>query len=81
MKTILSAAVKRFYRKTNILSSGGKFEITLDQRKLKTPKGKIFEVDSKPLALAIAAEWDAQKNIIDRGSMHLVSYSFKAYYK
>ncbi|XP_012227833.1 ATP synthase mitochondrial F1 complex assembly factor 2 isoform X2 [Linepithema humile] len=70
---IYVATVKRFYRKTNILLSGDKFEIVLDQRKLKTPKGRIFEVNSKPLALAVAAEWDAQKEIIDRGSMHLTS--------
>lgn len=68
----LVATVKRFYRRTNILSSGDKFEITLDQRKLKTPQGRVFEVNSKPLALAVAAEWDAQKETIDRGSMHLV---------
>lgn len=67
------ATVKRFYRRTNILSSGDKFEITLDQRKLKTPQGRVFEVNSKLLALAVAAEWDAQKEIIDRGSMHLTS--------
>lgn len=67
------AAVKRFYKRTNILSSGDKFEITLDQRKLKTPHGKIFEVNSKPLALAVAAEWDSQKQTIDRGSMHLTA--------
>lgn len=67
------ATVKKFYRKTNIVSSGDKFEITLDQRKLKTPQGKIFEVDNKPLALAVAAEWDAQKEIIDRGNMHLTA--------
>lgn len=70
-----SATLKRFYRKTNILLSDGKFEITLDQRKLKTPQRKILQVDSKPLALAIAAEWDMQKNIIDKSSMHLVSLS------
>ncbi|XP_018306127.1 ATP synthase mitochondrial F1 complex assembly factor 2 [Mycetomoellerius zeteki] len=67
------ATVKRFYRRTNILSSGDKFEVTLDQRKLKTPQGRVFEVSSKPLALAVAAEWDAQKKTIDRGSMHLTS--------
>ncbi|XP_011880728.1 PREDICTED: ATP synthase mitochondrial F1 complex assembly factor 2 isoform X2 [Vollenhovia emeryi] len=67
------ATAKRFYRRTNILSSGNKFEITLDQRKLKTPQGRVFEVNSKPLALAVAAEWDAQKETIDRGSMHLTS--------
>ncbi|KAL6263573.1 hypothetical protein P5V15_006362 [Pogonomyrmex californicus] len=67
------ATVKRFYKRTNILSNDDKFEVTLDQRKLKTPQGRIFEVNSKPLALAVAAEWDAQKEIIDRGSMHLTS--------
>ncbi|KAK2581205.1 hypothetical protein KPH14_008004 [Odynerus spinipes] len=67
------ATVKRFYRKTNILSNGGKFEITLDQRKLKTPKGKVFEVNNKALALAVATEWEAQKNIIERESMHLTA--------
>ncbi|XP_016914011.1 ATP synthase mitochondrial F1 complex assembly factor 2 [Apis cerana] len=67
------ATLKRFYRKTNILSSSGKYEITLDQRKLKTPQGKIFQVDSKPLALAIATEWDMQKQIIDKSNMHLTA--------
>lgn len=67
------ATVKRFYRKTNILSNGEKFEITLDQRKLKTPKGKVFEVNNKALALAVAAEWEAQKDIIEKESMHLTA--------
>ncbi|XP_018404933.1 PREDICTED: ATP synthase mitochondrial F1 complex assembly factor 2 [Cyphomyrmex costatus] len=67
------ASAKRFYRRTNILSSGEKFEVTLDQMKLKTPQGRIFEVNSKPLALAVATEWDAQKETINRESMHLTS--------
>lgn len=67
------ATVKRFYRKTNIVSSDGKYEVTLDQRKLKTPRGRIFQVNSKPLALAVAAEWDAQKETIERESMHLTA--------
>ncbi|XP_029056163.1 ATP synthase mitochondrial F1 complex assembly factor 2 isoform X1 [Osmia bicornis bicornis] len=69
------ATVKRFYRRTNILSSGGTFEITLDQRKLKTPQGKVLQVDSKPLALAIAAEWDMQTETIDKSNMHLTALS------
>lgn len=67
------ATVKRFYQRTNILSSGDKFEITLDQKRLKTPKGKIFEVDSKPLALAITTEWDSQTEAINRSNMHLTT--------
>lgn len=67
------AAPKRFYRKTGILYNDGKFEITLDQRKLKTPKGSPFIVNSEPLALAVAAEWDAQKEKIQQSSMHLTA--------
>ncbi|KAK0179813.1 hypothetical protein PV327_005529 [Microctonus hyperodae] len=67
------ATVKRFYRRTNILQSGDKYEITLDQRKLKTPKGKVFEVTSKPLALAVAMEWDSQEETINRSNMHLTA--------
>ncbi|OXU30297.1 hypothetical protein TSAR_016714 [Trichomalopsis sarcophagae] len=67
------ATVKRFYRKTGILSNGDKYEITLDQKRLKTPLGKVFEVKSKPLALAIAHEWDSQKDVINRNLMHLTA--------
>lgn len=69
------APPKRFYRKTDVITSNGKFEITLDQRKLKTPKGAPFYVESEPLAIAIATEWDAQKDIIDRSRMHLTALS------
>lgn len=69
------APPKRFYRQTGVISSNGKFEITLDQRKLKTPKGAPFYVESEPLAIAIATEWDAQKDVIDRSRMHLTALS------
>ncbi|XP_039280302.1 ATP synthase mitochondrial F1 complex assembly factor 2 isoform X1 [Nilaparvata lugens] len=67
------APIKRFYRKTGILKSDGHFEVTLDQRKLKTPMGRVFSVDSEPLALAVAAEWDAQKSNIVQSNMHLTA--------
>lgn len=70
-----AAPPKRFYRQTGVVTSNGKFEITLDQRKLKTPKGAPFFVESEPLAIAIATEWDAQKDIIDRSRMHLTALS------
>lgn len=63
---------KRFYKNTNILRNEGKYEVVLDQRKLKTPQGNLFVVDSEPLALAVAAEWDSQKDKILQSSMHLV---------
>lgn len=66
--------MKRFYRQTNVLKGNGKYEIILDQRKLKTPKGNIFSVESEPLALAVATEWDSQKDKIMRSQMHIVGF-------
>ena len=34
-------------------------------------------VKSEPLAIAVAAEWDSQKEKIERSRMHLVSRSFQ----
>ncbi|XP_026478915.1 ATP synthase mitochondrial F1 complex assembly factor 2-like [Ctenocephalides felis] len=65
------ATRKRFYKKTNILYSDGKYEVTLDQRKLKSPSGKPFRVQVQPLALAVATEWEAQKKNIQQGTMYL----------
>ncbi|CAG9858523.1 unnamed protein product [Phyllotreta striolata] len=64
---------KRFYKNTGILRSDGKFEITLDQRKLKTPKGNVFAIESEPLALAVANEWNSQKDKIYQSKMHLTT--------
>uniref|UniRef100_T1H6N1 ATP synthase mitochondrial F1 complex assembly factor 2 n=1 Tax=Megaselia scalaris TaxID=36166 RepID=T1H6N1_MEGSC len=64
---------KRFYKNTNVLSSDGVFEVTLDQRKLKTPNGKPFTLKSEPLAIAVATEWHNQKDVITQSSMHLTA--------
>lgn len=66
---------KRFYKSTSVLFNDGKYEITLDQRKLKTPKGTLFQVGSEPLALAISAEWNCQKDTIERSQMMLTALS------
>lgn len=68
-----AAPPKRFYKHTGVLYCDGQYEITLDQRKLKTPKGTVFRVKSEPLALAVALEWDSQKERILQTDMHLSS--------
>lgn len=68
-----ATAPKRFYKRTGVVHSNGNYEITLDQRKLKTPKGNPFVVNNEPLALAVSMEWDAQKEKIQRSSMHLTA--------
>ncbi|XP_031629080.1 ATP synthase mitochondrial F1 complex assembly factor 2 [Contarinia nasturtii] len=67
------SAPKRFYKNAGVLSCDGKYEITLDNKKLKTPSGSVFQVTNEPLAIAIAAEWDSQKEVIDRSKMHLTT--------
>lgn len=49
---LLVTAPKRFYKNAGVLSCDGKFEITLDNRKLKTPSGAVFQVTNEPLAIA-----------------------------
>uniref|UniRef100_A0A915CXC6 ATP synthase mitochondrial F1 complex assembly factor 2 n=1 Tax=Ditylenchus dipsaci TaxID=166011 RepID=A0A915CXC6_9BILA len=52
------------------------YEIHLDKRKLKTQAGRVLKLDSQPLALAIAQEWDAQKDLIHKGRMLLTGLAF-----
>ncbi|CAK1602947.1 unnamed protein product [Parnassius mnemosyne] len=67
------ATHKRFFRRTDIVQNDDKWEITLDHRRLKTPNGQILKVGNEYLARAIAAEWDAQKEIIAQPTMHLTA--------
>ena len=65
-------AKKRFYKDVSLVNAGkGSFEITLDSKKLKTPGGTVFTVDSEPLALAVAHEWESQKELVILSQMHL----------
>ena len=46
--------------------------MSLDHRKLKTPLRNLFLVPSKPLAAAVAQEWQDQQEFIQPTFMHLV---------
>ncbi|XP_063838556.1 ATP synthase mitochondrial F1 complex assembly factor 2 [Ostrinia nubilalis] len=67
------ATRKRFYRSTSIVQNENKWEVTLDHRRLKTPNGRVFVVQSEPLARAVAAEWDSQTEVIAQPTMHLTA--------
>ncbi|KAM4698395.1 ATP synthase mitochondrial F1 complex assembly factor 2 [Rhinophrynus dorsalis] len=64
---------KKFYEAVSISQGEGGFEINLDRRKLKTPQGKIFTVPSEALAVAVATEWDCQRDSIKFYTMHLTT--------
>ncbi|XP_007903962.1 ATP synthase mitochondrial F1 complex assembly factor 2 [Callorhinchus milii] len=65
---------KKFYKNVSISQGeGGLFEINLDHRKLKTPQGKLFTIPSEALAVAVATEWDSQRNTLQFFAMHLTT--------
>uniref|UniRef100_UPI0037E904FC ATP synthase mitochondrial F1 complex assembly factor 2 n=1 Tax=Semicossyphus pulcher TaxID=241346 RepID=UPI0037E904FC len=69
-----TAERKRFYQDVSISQGeGGVFEVNLDRRKLKTPGGKLFTVPNEALAIAVATEWDAQRDTLKFYTMHLTT--------
>jgi chaperone required for assembly of F1-ATPase len=62
---------KRFYEKAEIGESAGGFAILLDGKPVKTPARRALAAPVRALAAAIAAEWNAQGEIIDPARMPL----------
>src|ERR1700751_2347439 len=56
---------KRFYGKVDVMETDGGFAVALDGRPIKTPSGRIVAVPSRPIAEAMASEWEAQQEPID----------------
>lgn len=65
--------MKRFYTRvsTGPALDGSGFAILLDDRPVRTPAKNLMTAPTLKLADAIAAEWDAQKDIIDHDMMPL----------
>lgn len=51
----------------------GGYQITVDNKKVKTPAGNPLVVPSKPLAMAVSVEWNSQVETIKPANMHLVT--------
>jgi len=66
---------KRFFKEAAAVQVDGGYTIELDARAVRTPLGKAFIVPVRPLAEAIAAEWQAQGESIDPASMPLGGYA------
>ncbi len=62
---------KRFYKNAEAAPRDGAFVILLDGRPVRTPAKNMASVPSERLALALAAEWNAQAEVIDPALMPL----------
>ncbi|MEC8673233.1 MAG: ATP12 family protein [Pseudomonadota bacterium] len=67
------SAKKRFYKSVTTATEDDGVAIHLDGRAVKTPAGSAVRLPTPALAGAVAAEWDAQGEEIDPGSMPVFS--------
>jgi len=62
---------RRFYQRAEVEDADGEFRIVLDGRPVKTPARRTLAAPARALAQALAAEWDAQRDVIDPAKMPL----------
>ncbi len=70
-KAMRNALPNRFYEAAAVLDRDGLFHVALDGRTARTPARNPLAVGSKPVAEALAAEWQAQMERIDPAKMPL----------
>jgi chaperone required for assembly of F1-ATPase len=63
---------KRFYRQASVGKAGeGGHAVLLDGRPIRTPARRTLAAPTRGLAEALAAEWEAQADVVDPGQMPL----------
>src|SRR5882672_184412 len=63
--------MRRFYKDVGIAAEGEGFSVHLDGRPVRTPARRTLTAPTQPLAQAIAAEWQAQADVVDPAKMPL----------
>ena len=61
----------RFYKSAGVADAPEGFAIVLDGRPVRTPARRTLAAPTRPLGEALAAEWDAQADVIDPAKMPL----------
>lgn len=60
---------KRFWKESSVEAEEGGFAVLLDGRAVKTPAKRALILPTRAMAVAVAAEWDAQEGEINPQSM------------
>ena len=66
---------KRFYSHAGVAETPDGFAITLDDKPVRTPSGRVLVAPTREIADAMAGEWDAQQEIIDPLTMPLTRFA------
>lgn len=75
MKTLAAPAFKRFYQQVGVQAAEGGYIVKLDKYTVKTPHKRVLLLPSEALALAIATEFEAQRDQINYFAMPLFKYA------
>jgi chaperone required for assembly of F1-ATPase len=62
---------QRFYERPAVKAADGAFAVELDGKPIRTPARRLLAAPTQPLAEAMAAEWDAQQDLVDPAKMPL----------
>jgi chaperone required for assembly of F1-ATPase len=62
---------RRFYARVAVAARDGGFAVLLDERPVRTPARRPLAVSRAALAEALAAEWEAQAEVVDPRAMPL----------
>src|SRR5262249_25655928 len=63
--------VRRFYKTAEATEQDGRFALSLDGRRARTPGRNPVAANSRALMARVAAEWDRQRQTIDPADMQL----------
>src|SRR6266481_858385 len=66
---------KRFYAQAGVVEAADGFAITLDDKPVRTPSGRPLTVPTRGIADTIAAEWDAQRELINPLTMPMTRFA------
>jgi chaperone required for assembly of F1-ATPase len=66
---------KRFYGEVGVAEVPGGFAVTLDGKPIRTPSGRQVVAPGREIADAIAAEWQAQQELIDPSTMPMTRFA------
>src|SRR5580692_2532099 len=70
-RSMRTAQPRRFYETVTTVEVAGGHAVRLDDRPVRTPARRVLAAPTPALAEAIAAEWQAQKDVIDPAEMPL----------
>jgi chaperone required for assembly of F1-ATPase len=70
-RSLRTALPRRFYATATTAVEAGGYAVRLDGKPIRTPARRVLAAPTLALAEAIAAEWQAQKDVIDPAKMPL----------